>query len=31
VKRLNIVEMIGQRISKVKLEKLPEIIEENKP
>jgi putative hemolysin len=27
-KRLNIVEMVGQRISKVKLEKLPEPTEE---
>jgi putative hemolysin len=30
-KRINIVEMVGQRISKVKLEKLPQPTEENKP
>jgi len=30
-KRISIVEMVGQRISKVKLEKLPEATEENKP
>ena len=29
-KRIRIVEMVGQRISKVKLEKLPEPTEENK-
>jgi CBS domain containing-hemolysin-like protein len=28
-KRINIVEMVGQRISKVKLEKLPEPPQEN--
>jgi CBS domain containing-hemolysin-like protein len=30
-KKLRIVEMVGKRISKVKLEKLPELTEENKP
>ena len=29
-KRIRIIEMLGKRISKVKLEKLPETIEENK-
>ena len=30
-KRIRILEMVGQRISKVKLEKLPEPPGENKP
>jgi putative hemolysin len=30
-KRLRILEMVGQRISKVKLEKLSEPLQENKP
>jgi len=30
-KRIRIVEMVGQRLSKVKLEKVPETTEENKP